>query len=229
MPGTPKQFDAWSYSRFSTYDQCPLKAKLAYLDKITEPPNKHMERGSEVHTKAEDFVKEGGRLPKELFNYREDFKRMRMAVDDPEAEVLVEQQWGFTKDFEPTGWFGKDTWFRAVVDLAVFHDGHLKIVDHKTGRQYDHHFEQIETYAIAGFMMFPEAETVSGEMWYLDHDQRSTKPLQIEFERKQLPELIKRWKKRVAPMFRDKKFPPRPNDKCRWCFYRKENGGPCKY
>lgn len=38
LEGEPMtKIDAWSYSRLSTFEQCKLRAKLAYIDRIPEP------------------------------------------------------------------------------------------------------------------------------------------------------------------------------------------------
>lgn len=230
MAGLVKQITSWSYSRLQTYEQCPLKAKFSYIDKIPYERGPAQIRGSEIHKMGEDFVMGKSRsLKPELKNYAEEFKVAKSATKDKEAEVFVEQQWGLRQDWEPTSWFGKDTWCRVIVDLGIYHDGHIKLVDHKTGKPYANHKEQLELYAIAGFHKFPDAITANGEMWYLDQPQSEVPRLNVEFDRADLPKLEKHWANRAKPLLADKRFAPRPGGHCRWCDYSKGKGGPCKY
>ncbi len=230
MAGIAPQITAWSLSRLQTYEDCPYKAYCSYILKIPYVRGPAQIRGEAIHKMAEDYLTGKTRtLKAELANYTEEFKRCRGAAKDPDAIMDVEQQWGLDRNWQPTSWFGKDTWCRVVLDLSIYHDTHLKMVDHKTGRAYDKHPEQMEIYAIAGFNRFPEALTVSGEMWYLDQPQTVVPPLNIEFTRDDLPGLEKKWERRAKPLLSDKRFAPKPGPQCRWCDYQKAKGGPCKY
>jgi hypothetical protein len=50
---------------------------------------------------------------------------------------------------------------------------------------------------------------------------------------KEIARLKKKWEKTIAPMMNATSFPAKPNNKCHWCHYRKDNaangGGQCKY
>lgn len=230
MAGNAQQITAWSLSRLQTYEECPFKAYCSYILKMPYTKGPAQIRGDAIHKMAEAFLKgEARALKPELKNYEVEFKRCKSAGKDPEAELLVEQQWGLNNQWKPTGWFGSDTWCRVISDMVIVHDGHVKMVDHKTGKPYEKHVEQLELYAIAAFNRFPEAETANGEIWYLDHKQADVPPLNMEFDRSQLAKLEVRWAKRAKPMLADKKFAPRPGPQCRWCSYKKSDGGPCKY
>jgi hypothetical protein len=49
------------------------------------------------------------------------------------------------------------------------------------------------------------------------------------FTPKDIDKLKKTWAKRTKAMLNDTTFAPRPNDKCRWCFFSASKNGPCKY
>jgi hypothetical protein len=230
MAGIVKQITAWSLSRLQTYEQCPAKAKFSYIDKIPYVRGPAQLRGEEIHKEAQAFL-EGKlrKLPPSLRNYEEDFVRCRAAGKDPEAQLFVEQQWGFDARWQPTGWFGKDTWGRMIADMVIVHGGHVKVEDHKTGKHYDNHVEQLEINAVVGLHRFPEAQTASGHIWYLDHPKTVVPELTLEFSRADLPRLEKKYERRVKPMLADKRFAPRPGPQCRWCDYQKAKGGPCRF
>lgn len=226
-----RQITQWSLSRLQTYEQCPFKAKCAYIDKIPYVRGPAQIRGEEIHKKAQAFLEGKLRsLPKELQFYKDEFKRCRGAGTDPEAQLFVEQQWGFKPDWSPTDWFAKDLWGRMIADMVIVHDGHAKVQDHKTGNQYlDKHIEQLEINCVVALHRFPECETANGEIWYLDHPQSEIPLLSLEYNRSDLKKLQRKWEGRVKPLLADKKFAPRPGWYCKRCDYSKAKGGPCRY
>jgi hypothetical protein len=233
---------AWSYSRYADYKQCPARFKYKHIDKIADPGGPAMARGSAIHKEGEDFLKlslahPGGRkaIPPKSFAYFKS-EMQQLATMRP----LVEQQWGFTRDWQPTGWFGKDTWLRVVCDVAIVYDDNTaEVIDFKTGKKYDTNEEQIELFSFGGFMQWPEVEHVTARLWYLDipdgpndgdpHPESTTNTTIREYTRDQFEAGRKAWEKKITPMFNDVKFAPRPNEKCRWCPYSKAKGGPCKF
>lgn len=217
---------AWSYSRYADYQQCPFRFKLKYIDKRPDPGSVHMQRGNDIHKLAEDYVT--GKLktlPKELKNFDKEFKQLRSIKPE------VEQQWGFRQDWSHTGrpgWFGDDVWFRAKADVAIVYDDNTgEVIDHKTGRKYDTNEDQVELFSLAMFRRYPHLTDITTRLWYLD--QTTDNEVIREYTLKDAALIQKDWTKRVVPMFVDKKFAPKPNDKCKWCVFRKANGGPCQF
>ena len=229
MAGIVKRFFAWSWSRLQTYELCPANAKYGYLDKIEEPKNPSMLRGSAIHTIAEVFVNKGGRLKDELKLYEKLFKEVRELKKRKDVEVFTEQQNALTDKWTATTWFGKDAWVRIIVDLAiVLHsEKRARLIDHKTGKVNLEGAQQLELYAIWGFLTFPDVDTIDGELWFLD--QLVSNRHVVTFYRKDLKKLITKWTKRATPLLKDAAFRPKPNQKCRWCYYSKAKDGPCKY
>jgi hypothetical protein len=37
------------------------------------------------------------------------------------------------------------------------------------------------------------------------------------------------WEDKTRPMLNDTIFAPKPGNACRWCHWKKSNGGPCKF
>ena len=145
-----KKFTAWSYSRLRDYTECPFKAYLKYLEKIAEPPNPAMNRGSDIHTKAEEYIKGGiARLPKELKLFDSLFKDLCGRFKKKVHGMTVEETWAFTRDWNPTVW---NDWagcaLRIKVDVAYPEDNALIVTDWKTGKNNsrfkDVYEEQIE-------------------------------------------------------------------------------------
>lgn len=244
-----KPLTSWSYSRYSDYCQCPLKFKLKHIDKVQEPKNAAMERGSLIHSLAEDYIKgKISRLPKDLSKFGKEFRSLRKVYQQRMAGLVVEDNWSFTKDWTQTTWNDwTHCWVRIKLDLAQHELNQdletytLRIRDWKTGKfredQNEQYKEQLELYALAGLLMFPHVDIVLPELVYLDegviYPDEKTRQADMVFTRKDVPRLKKLWEKKVKPMMNDKNFAPRPNQFCKWCHYRKDNatngGGQCKF
>lgn len=222
-PFFPK-LDAWSYSRYSDYRRCPMYFAYKHLLKQKDPnPSTAMVRGRDIHKIAENtLLTTKGKIPPELRNFEEEFQQLRT------MNPTVEQQWGFQRDWTPTGWFGSDVYCRVVLDAVVTYDDNTAIViDHKTGRKYETNEDQMRLFGLATFKKFPELTEVSTRLWYLD--QPTDNEVEFTYYKREEAKIQKDWEKAIQPMFNDRKFPPRPNDKCKWCFLGVSKGGPCKF
>ena len=222
-----QKITSWSYSRYSDYAKelggCPAKAMYKHVKKIKEPPNSAMERGSAIHSEAEDFVTGKQRvLSPNLQNVAADIRILK------KLKASAEANWTFRSDWTQTRWDDWDgAWCRVKLDAVVppSKDGVVRVIDYKTGQIKDVPL-QMELYAVAAFNVFPEAQTVKTELWYVDH---ANSIIPAEFSREQFPVLQKNWEKRVKPMLSDTTFKPNPGNACRWCFFSKAKNGPCKY
>jgi RecB family exonuclease len=231
-----KQMDAWSYSRYNDYEQCPAKAKYKHIEKRREPDNPAMEHGTIIHKLADQYVRgDLAKFPKELAIFKDRFALLRKL-----KTVLTEQEWAFNKAQAVTSWFGSDAYLRIKVDahyLELVKDPRtpkkskmlqsttVRIIDYKTGREKPDHAQQRSLYALGAFRVYPDAAQVRAEHWYIDSGVITGE----DFLAKQLDDLNKRWEQRTRAMMSDKRFAPRPSNACRWCHYRKSNGGPCQY
>ncbi len=230
---------AWSFTRYSDYRQCPLKAKLKHIDKITEPGSPAMERGGVIHDEAAAYIKGAvARMPKSLVNWKKLFLLLRTKYREDSAYMHVEDTWAFRRDWTKTVWNDwSGCWLRVKLDCARRTDygRSMAIYDWKTGKFRVEeseltYTEQLELYAVAGFKLFPELEEITASLVYLDIADRD---FNLKFTVDQFDKLRSKWEQRVRPMMNDKRFAPRPNDKCVWCHYRKNNkangGGQCRY
>jgi CRISPR/Cas system-associated exonuclease Cas4 (RecB family) len=238
-----KPLTSWSFSRYSTYKQCPLKARYNFIDKINEPPNAAMERGTQIHNLAEDFVKgKISKLPPELKLFDKDFKALKTMFKKVSQSMVVEDTWAFTKDWEETAW---NNWTACYVRIKLDcahheNDDTLIVTDWKTGKfrveKNEEYVEQLELYALAALLLHPHLKAVKPRLGYLDQGiyYPRAEDAELVFTRDDIPKLQKLWNKRVKPMMNDTIFAPRPNNNCHWCWYgqsKKAAGGPglCKY
>lgn len=209
---------AWSYSRYEVYALCPLKFKLRYIDKLPEPQAPAMARGNRVHVEMAAYLKWATTpLPAEFTHA----KHVQLAEElRAMPDKQVEQQWGFTRTWAPTGWFGGDTWFRSILDVGVlYEDMTFEDIDWKTGKRYGSNDDQMETQALAIMCRIKPVTHVTTRLVYLDIGEEEF----AEFPASDKEKLMRKWEVKVAPMFADDMFVARPNDKCKWCAFSRSN------
>lgn len=219
------QVTAWSFSRVEMYERCPFQFKCKHIDRLPEPGSAAMERGSKIHKDIADFLTGKCPLPSSGRRFSKLLYELKAIPDEAK---FIEQQWGFTKSWRPTGWFGADTWLRVVLDAGVvYEDNTADVIDHKTGKRYAHNDDQVELFAAAVFQRFPAVTKVTTRLWYLDVDGDNESI--AEFDKAGVRGVMDKWDARVAPLFAETMWAPRPNDKCHWCAYAKSAGGPCRF
>jgi len=245
MRPSPRQLLSWSWSRYYDYKICPLKAKLAHLDKIREPKNAAMERGALLHDTIRDYIRGKKRSIKECGfapSVVAWFDVAKKAMKKKTLQPIIEEDWAFTKDWTQTQW---DNWaecfLRVKLDAGVFEDegDTLVVTDWKTGKfrleEVDMYVEQLELQALSALVLYPQIVQVKPRLAYVDYGVVYPPPDKpIVFKQTDVKKLKSLWAKRTKAMLNDKAFAPRANDKCRWCFYGqsgKQKGGPglCKY
>lgn len=219
-----QQFTDWSYSRYADYSRCPFYAKEKHINKIVEPGNAAMARGTEIHAKAEQYI--SGKLrkiPKELTLAEESLKQMR------KDKALVELRTALTRDWKQAPFFGEKNVCRVIIDTVAVKSTTAKVIDWKTGASKNTPPEvgeqQLSLQALAVFSIWPLVARVTAWLEYVDEGNY----YEAEFLKKDAPALQKDWDKKIKSMLNDTQFKPKPNSKCRWCPYAKGNGGNCKY
>lgn len=215
---------AWSYSRLSKYEECPRAFKYKHIDKLPEPKSDAMQRGIDVHKECEDYLTGKTDVlpptPKAMILFKSCFEDLRR------HSPMVEQEWGFDATLKKTGYFAKDCWYRATLDVGVMYaDDTFTVIDHKTGNPYGTNEEQMEQFALAVFARYPQVRAVDTRLWYLD----SGGELRADFFRKDFAGLRDKWFERVKPMFTDTTFAARPGRHCSRCHFRRSNDGPCSF
>lgn len=217
----------WSMSRLNVYEECPRRAFFAYTKKIPEPdrgtppngkewPN---DRGTRVHDEMEQYVKGLSEMPPEAEFFAPSLKALRNIAAERPQDVILEQMWGITTNWEICGPFDDVTWGRIKMDALVLDGEHGVAIDYKTGkRKYNEvkHGEQLVLYVIGSFLKYPQLQTITGELWYLDQHEKHER----EYTRNQAMHFIKNFDTRAIALCEDKEFHPKPSTwSCRFCPY----------
>lgn len=226
---------SWSHSKLQDFEKCKFLCWLKHDQKIPEPerplpPGKteHAnDRGTRVHDNCEQYVRgDVDTLTHEAelhFGPQIDFLRVLHA----EGLVSLEGEWGHDKDWMPAPW--KTAWLRLKLDVMVlWHPTVATVIDYKTGRKFGNevkHMEQMQLYALASFMRFPELEVVEVELWYLDQNEVT----KMRFMRSQALRFLASYTKRGNALTSCTDWPANPNKfSCKWCQYGPWNGGQCQ-
>lgn len=218
---------AWSYSRWAAWERCPMAFKAQFLDKsVPMPSSQALDRGRVVHADLAKWFMSDQPVPLPAEGAK--FQRLlnQLATLKTSAHIETEQQWGFNSRWQPTTWFGNDTWLRVILDVnVVYADDTADVIDYKTGKPYDDNRDQMELFALAVMSRYPAVHQVATRLWYLDTGDE----VPDCFTANDVPRLRAKWEERAAQMFADQEFPAKPNDKCKFCPLRRSAGGPCKF
>lgn len=228
------QLRTWSYSRLTVFEQCKLRAKLQYIDRIPEPPRplppgktEHAnDRGTRVHEAAELYVKGGVELLPELKHFEDEFIQLREMY--AKGQVSLEGEWALDSQWLPVGWNDPRAWVRLKLDAMVrLSDTHAVVIDYKTGRLKGNevkHMEQGQLYQLSTFLRYPSIEKVDVEFWYTDLDEMT----RVSYTKAQGMRFLKSFENRGMAITNETEFNPNPNMfSCKWCPYGPKGTGHC--
>lgn len=215
-----------SYSKLVDFEQCPRRAKMKHIDKVAEEKAPAAERGTEIHQKAEDFVRGLIQdIPPELLKFETEFNILQREF--PKGNISLEGEWGFDKDWHPTEY--KSAWLRMKADGVFFKTvKHAVVIDYKTGRSWGNelkHSEQVLLYAIATFINYPYLDEIEVELWYLDQNEILAKT----YTREQALRMLQMFERRMKKVTSATEFPANPTViTCKYCPFGPNKGGQCE-
>lgn len=159
---------AWSYSSIKTFDQCPKKYfHLKVAKDVKDEGNEASRYGNDAHEAAEHYIKNGTPIP-------DQYKIMRPIVEvlaKFPGEKHTELRLGVAKegaDYTPTTFFGKDVWWRGIVDLLIVDGATAHMIDYKTGKNAKYaDMKQLDLMAGAVFCHFPEVQKIKSGLAYV--------------------------------------------------------------
>lgn len=201
---------AWSYSRITSYEQCPRKFWNESVGKtVPFTKNEAAQYGDEVHKAFELFFKQQKKLPLNLLHWTPTLQQIAAAP----GEKAVEQQIALNARWEPVEWYAKDAWLRVKSDLTQINGARAAMWDWKTGKPSDDD-TQLKLNAAVTFILDPSIERI--DMAYLWLKTKSISPSKMlstetpDFWATMLPRVA-----RYQQAHDEQNFPPRPNFLCR--------------
>lgn len=159
----------WSFSKIKAFEQCP---KQFYYEKVLKlypfVETDATRYGTEFHTAAEEYIRDGKELPKQFLFA----KSVLDSLNAKQGEKLCELKLGITEDLEPCDFFADDVWFRGIADLIIL-DGDLAwVIDYKTGKSAKYADKgQLELMALSVFAHYPQVKKVrAGLLFVISND-----------------------------------------------------------
>ncbi len=155
-----RKYAPWSISKASVAETCPSQFQHKYVHKTEQTSVPSVNRVGTVAHKvlelriggtAHEAAKQAALLETPLVHSElDDLRVLETPIDwfmrkwetfckvNGVQKVLLEEEWGFTDEMKPTGFFDKDVFFRGKVDLGVItKDQELIVIDHKSGLAKD--------------------------------------------------------------------------------------------
>lgn len=218
----------WSFSTLKDFESCRYRVFLAKIIKLPrDEPGPALLRGTRVHDELEKFVTgEQAELPAEAHRFEVNLNHLRDLYNT--GVVEIEEDWGFTKEWESCSWKAPDLWAKMKLD-AIHHDGEHScvVIDYKTGKKVGNelkHMDQGIVYAIGAMMKYPKKHFFQVEFWYIDDGGKLIK----KFTRTDLMMILPRLEERAYSLTTASTFPPVPSrHNCRWCPYARNKS--CDY
>lgn len=202
----------WSFSRIKAFGTCPKQFyHVNVLRQFPYVETEAMRYGTEFHTAAEEFIRDGTPIPEKFAFAR---APLEVLAARP-GEKLCEQKLGLTARLEPCGFSDPDVWFRGIVDLAIIEGDRAYIVDYKTGRSARYAEKgQLELMALAMFRHFPQLQQIkAGLLFVIANDF-----IKAEYSRKKARELWQKWLSeygRMETAFETGVWNPKPSGLCK--------------
>lgn len=213
---------ALSYSRHSTYEQCPAKFHAQYIakDYPQDNDNPHFVKGKKKHSQLENYIKCKNDPTMINMRYDGDVQRATSIVDgmiNAGYHVTAETQFAVDKDFKPVSWFDKTVMYRSIADVIAKRDNQMILGDWKTGKVRDYDGKdtgQLHLSAAIGFAHFPEVDEITTPYFFIEHKQTIVRKFTREMYETTL----------TVPFYdlfdqvnSDTEFAPTKNQYCNWC------------
>lgn len=208
-----------SYSRLSTFEQCPAKFDYLYVTKaVRDQGSEASEYGNRVHEVLELYGK--GELDKETLTLegKQTLERWGSLVDTINAksgDKYYEYQMAVTETLEPCDWFSPDAFIRSIADVLVVDGTKAYCLDYKTGKVKENP-TQLQLFASMVFWHFPEVEEVRTSFIWLKFDQVTNATYQRKYASALWDGLKPRFEQ-VIDTVELGVFDTKPSGLCPWC------------
>jgi hypothetical protein len=211
---------AWSYSSITLFDQCPKKYyHLRVAKDIKEPDSEAMMYGKDVHTAAENFMRDGTPVPEKYAFMRPMLEKLQAIPGDKHCELKM----GLKKvdgRLMPCGFFDKEVWFRGVADLLIINKdkGEGRVIDYKTGKSAKYaDTKQLALMAACVFAHFPTITVVKSGLLFVVSEEFVKADFKAETGYSIFSELDDTLTAREAA-YESEVFNPKRNFSCKaWC------------
>ncbi len=215
------KFAPYSFSRISTYQQCPRKFKYKYVDGADkEPVNlQPVLKGGCIHHILEHYPKQSThKLQPQYQHIVDKFLSTNLGKRLMFRESTREYDFGLTEELEPCA-YSNDAMFRGSVDYLYFDEDVLHLIDWKSGKHRDlrwQSFDQLMFYAVYFFIKFSKLQKIHVHYVYVEHD---TLPNSLPMDRAHLDRYKLNLLENIHNIENDETFTKKKTKLCDWCEY----------
>lgn len=224
---------ALSWSRLSTFNQCPRKFYLQFISKSFKEEEKshHLIKGEELHKQLEQYVlARNGQMPMPL-GFSPPVRDTLPYVDKLYAaynQVFAEAQLASDVKWNPTEWFAKETAWRSIWDVTGLRAEKVYVGDYKSGKVYPYGegFGQLHLSAVMGLNRFTDAPEITAAYIYIEH--KVIEPVRVtrqpttdvDAKGRKIPHLAivqEHFDREFDKVQMEKNFDPIVNENCKYC------------
>lgn len=216
---------SWSYSKLKNYVTCPKRHYEVDLAKNYTEDTAQLKWGNEVHNSLAKAILHKAHLPAvgsgrdrvepaPLPESMEDYQKWVDAVGVLKAgeKLHVECKYAVTKNFQPTGWFDGNVWYRAIADVLSINGNVAAMLDWKTGK-VQHDSKQLMIAGQAMLAHHPQVDTIKTRFVWLKDDCTTFEKFERATIHKEWPSVlatVKEMENAAATM----NYPPIPGRLC---------------
>jgi hypothetical protein len=223
---------SYSHSKLELYDNCPWAYRLSVLEGIPRGESEALVTGRVLHEVIARYLEHliRNRLQTDwewaeqapLTGVSEDVKEVWARFYNgfllpPLDQPGVEARLAFDRTWRPTEFFGKDAYFRMVLDWHFRQAGLAVIQDWKSGWWVPENLEKDRQLRIYGWglkqAVYPDAREVLLRLHYL----RSGKEMEALLEPQELEGIPDLLQEKIRGIEADRHFDPRPGSFCGIC------------
>jgi len=229
------KYNPYSISKIGTYNQCPHKFKLQYIDKIKVPfeTNKALIKGKIIHQILEhnfdydyeaeytDVYTEADHKVSLDIVKRFEESSLGKSIKKFIAVGHLEEDFAFTFNKDLIGYWDKQAHLRGSADGYLVTKDKAVIIDYKTGKdrsqEEGYGLKQAKMYASYVLIKFPEVQEVKATFVFVEHCTKCN----YTFKRDELDNFIEEFKYNIDKIESDKNYTKKTSPLCNWCnFYK---------
>lgn len=208
-----------SFSRLSTFEQCPAQFDYLYVSKrVQSTSNEAADYGDRVHKTLEAY----GRGELDQTTLTDEGKSTMQQWGGVVDKILArpgtkyfEHQMAVNRQLQPVDWFAKDVWIRSIADVLVVDGDTAYCLDYKTGKVKDNP-TQLQLFAAMVMWLFPEVNTVKTSFIWLKFNETTNAKYERRFLKSLWRALEPRFDK-VQEVIDLGVFDTKPSGLCPWC------------
>lgn len=220
---------AWSYSKLKNLEVCPKRHYEVDIAKNYVDTSAQLDWGNSVHKSMAAALLHKAKLPASgtgrdrvepapLPSEMKDYQKWVHAYTQPSlpGQLYVEQKYAITRDFQPTGWFDGNVWYRGICDKLRVNKDLALAADWKTGKVL-HDSIQLMLMSQCIFSHHPQVQIINTQFVWLKDDCVTDDTFTRATIAKEWPPVLERVKA-LEEAARTLSYPPRPNRMCaRYC------------